>query len=498
MSVTEPLTAATNFDRLIERYGSLLSTAEQSALQASLATPMPKGFWLNTHAADKEVILAELSALGVAYEPMPWHPLGFRCTNGVALGKTWLYGAGLLHIQEEVSMLPVQALAPEPGECVLDLCAAPGNKTAQIALMMQRRGTVVANDINYTRLRALGQVIKRMGLCNINLTRIDGTSYPKLPGQFDRVLVDAPCSCEGTLRKSAGRVVVPKAANSERLASTQIALLKKAMQLVKPGGRIVYSTCTFAPEENECVIDTLLKRFPEELVVRDVAIPHFNFTAGITEWQGRQLSPDCAKTWRVWPHLNNTGGFYIAVLEKRAKPTVTVPLRPANAVVPPVVQQDMPDVVRKTYAWFGIASAVAAEQVFDASGRRGIYMSYRDNAVHDGERFATLPFEAAGLFFIKTKIHFPKLSTAAVRLLGLHATRQWLNLSRAQLSVYLAKQTQLIELSDAIITEEVGYVVVKYRGIPLGLGVLRCQDNRTSGELTSLFPGDLLSTEKIC
>jgi len=160
---------------------------------------LPTCFWTNTLKISAEDLQQFLNEDGCVITPIAWRPSAFRTTMP-AFGKRWEYVTGLFQIQEEVSMLPVIFLDPQPGERVLDLCAAPGNKTAEMSVRMQNRGTILANDRNYNRLRALGQISKRLGLMNISTSIYDGRQYPRLENAFDKVLVDAPCSGEGTFR----------------------------------------------------------------------------------------------------------------------------------------------------------------------------------------------------------------------------------------------------------------------------------------------------------
>ena len=170
-------------------------------------------------------------------------------------------------------MLPPIALDPKPGERVLDLCAAPGGKSAQLSLMMQNRGTLVVNDLSFARLRALRATQERLGLRNMVLCAQEGQTLLKdhLPC-FDKVLVDAPCSCEGTLRKRGKWTYEPDEGQfKRRLISTQKSLLMQALKLTRSGGRVVYSTCTLDPDENEGVISAVLEEWTRMRTRGDVS-----------------------------------------------------------------------------------------------------------------------------------------------------------------------------------------------------------------------------------
>ncbi len=271
---------------------------------------LPQTFWVNSLKENYQLDLDHCA-------PIIWRPQAFRYKNSDSLGLSWQYRTGLLQIQEEVSMLPVKLLDPQPHETIIDLCAAPGNKTAEIAVALQNTGTVIANDRNYQRMKALGQITRRLGLMNITITIQNAANYQSFPNYFDKVLVDAPCSCEGTVRKKPDRPIAVNPRQHRHFASSQIAILKKAVNLCKPGGRIVYSTCTFAPEENEGVISAILNHYREQVLVEPIKLDNFRWCDGITEWQDQHYHSSVQHTMRVWPHLNNTGGFFVAVLRKK-------------------------------------------------------------------------------------------------------------------------------------------------------------------------------------
>ncbi len=300
----------------LERYRAIIP--EWEAFLESLQHPLPTVLWTNTLRITPEELVAILREEGIAVTPLPWYPGAFRVqSEHPSPGTTWAYFAGLFHIQEEVSLLPPYLLQPQPNERILDLCAAPGNKTAQIAVMMENTGTVVANDHNRHRVGAIRAVVDRLGLINVSILVSDGTSFSPRNGTFDRVLVDVPCSCEGTSRKTPTVLAQCSLHFSERLAKRQLLLLKRAVEVCRPGGIIAYSTCTYAPEENEMVVDQVLQLFPEQLEILPITIPNFTFSPGLTAWQGHELNRNLRHTLRVYPHQNDTGGFYVALLRKR-------------------------------------------------------------------------------------------------------------------------------------------------------------------------------------
>jgi len=242
----------------LERYEPLVDDA--AAFRAACDRPLPSVVRVNEMAASPARVREAFDEEGVAYEPVDWHDGLFRLPDGNP-GGNWPYVHGWTHGQEEVSVLPGLALDPQPGEHVWDACAAPGSKTTQIADAMNDEGTVVANDNNLGRLSALRHNAERLGITNAIVTNQDARNFSTKPlafDEFDRALVDAPCSCEGTCRKNLDVVDQWTLDHVHAVAGIQKGILARAVQATRSGGTVVYSTCTFAPEENEAVLDHVL------------------------------------------------------------------------------------------------------------------------------------------------------------------------------------------------------------------------------------------------
>jgi len=254
------------------------------------------------------------AAEGVAAAPADWNPSVLRVDTD-APGSTWPYVHGWVHGQEEVSALPPAVLAPEPGERVWDAAAAPGSKTTQLADLMDDRGTLVANDTNMGRLAPLRSNTERLGVTNAVVTHQDARNFSTKPlafDAFDRTLVDAPCSCEGTVRKNPDAVEEWTREHLEHVAGLQKGILRRAVQATREGGVVVYATCTFAPEENEAVLDHALATEDCRVVDYDVGL---ETRPGVAAWQGETYDEGVTRAKRVYPHLNDTGGFFCAKLE---------------------------------------------------------------------------------------------------------------------------------------------------------------------------------------
>lgn len=296
----------------IERYRSIIPDFDD--FLSILAQPLPTTVRINTLKTDRSSLLDRLDRAGVAYTGLNWYPLGLRL--GVERpGKMIEHTLGLIHIQEEISMVPSLVLDPKPGEQVLDLCAAPGSKTTQISQTMVNRGLVIANEPSLSRITSLRSNCERLGSVNIAITRYDGRRFPL--HQFDRILLDAPCSGEGMSRKDPKVLSRCSVKRSNDLQVLQVGLLRRAVDLARPGGVIVYSTCTYAPEENEAVLDKVLELYKDQVRLEKVSIPGLRGNCGLSEWNGTEFKDDMENCARYYPHQNDTGGFFVAKLFKR-------------------------------------------------------------------------------------------------------------------------------------------------------------------------------------
>jgi NOL1/NOP2/sun family putative RNA methylase len=295
----------------LDRYEPLVDDVD--AFRAACDRPLPSVVRTNRIKAPPERVREAFEAEGVAHEPVGWHDGIFRLPDGNP-GGNWPHAHGWTHGQEEVSALPALALDPRPGDRVWDACAAPGSKTTQIADLMDDEGTVVANDNNLGRLSALRHNAERLGVTNAIVTNQDARNFSLKPlafDEFDRALVDAPCSCEGTCRKNPDVLEEWTLDHVHGVAGIQKGILTRAIQATRPGGTVVYSTCTFAPEENEAVLDHALATEGCEIVAFDLPL---ETAPGVTEWDGETYDESVTRAHRVYPHHNDTGGFFCAKL----------------------------------------------------------------------------------------------------------------------------------------------------------------------------------------
>lgn len=295
----------------MERYKEIIPDFD--AFMATLEKPQPVTIRVNRLKATPEQVADALKKRGFDIKPTALSEWILQVEGEGSVAKTLEHWLGWFYIQEASAATAVMALEPHPGECILDLCASPGGKTTQMAELMNNMGLIVANDTTPKRLRALLANLSRLGVVNTIVTQWDGRNYPDLGIVFDKALVDAPCSSEGKAREEPELRQGADINFVRSISSTQKGLLRRALELVKPGGIVVYATCTFAPEENEAVVAYALQKVPCELLPINLPVPH---SPGLIEWQGRVFGEEMKKCVRIYPHHIDSGGMFLAKLRK--------------------------------------------------------------------------------------------------------------------------------------------------------------------------------------
>jgi NOL1/NOP2/sun family putative RNA methylase len=297
----------------LSRYDPIVE--DPAAVHDACERPLPSVVRVNGIKATPDRIRRAFESAGVEFDPVGWHEGLFRLGEGESPGNSWPFVHGWVYGQEEVSAVPALALNPDPGERVLDCCAAPGSKTTQLAARMDDRGLLVGNDNNLGRLSALRSNAERCGVTNLAVTRADARNFSLKPfdGQpFDRTLVDVPCSCEGTIRKNPDALDNWSLDHVEGIAGVQKGVLERSIEITRPGGTVVYSTCTFAPEENEAILQHALENHDCRLLEYELPL---EYVPGLTEWNGESFDDSMRRAKRIYPHHNDTGGFFCAKLE---------------------------------------------------------------------------------------------------------------------------------------------------------------------------------------
>ncbi|MDE6276320.1 MAG: RsmF rRNA methyltransferase first C-terminal domain-containing protein [Clostridia bacterium] len=271
-----------------------------------------QGLRINSLKCDGKAVFDEFDL-----RPIAWCDSGYYFNGDDRPGKSVLHEGGAFYIQEPSAMAVVESMDVREGDTVLDLCAAPGGKSSQIACKLQGSGLLISNEIIPSRAKILSQNIERMGVRNcVVLNQSPSDLAKRLKGVFDRILVDAPCSGEGMFRKNPLAVDEWSPANVENCKQRQLDILDSAVEMLKDGGVIVYSTCTFSKQENEEVIDEFLQKYEDF----EVAESKFKFCDGYN-LEGSKYNDELVKTNRIFPHKFEGEGHFFAVL-KNSRETV--------------------------------------------------------------------------------------------------------------------------------------------------------------------------------
>lgn len=299
-------------EQFIKRYEAIIP--DFKLFLNVLETPLKQSFRINTIKASKQEVLSQLSEIKLT--PIPWCDIAFRIQDKINIGSLAEHKAGMIYSQEAVSMIPSLILDPKPDEKILDIAAAPGSKTTQIAAMMNNQGLIVANDVSRNRINALISNIERMGVMNTVVTSLPGQRIGYLANEyFDKVLLDAPCSLEGTIRNTPEALTGWNKSKIKRLSKLQKGLINSAYKSLKPGGSLVYSTCTFAPEENEAVIDYLLNKY-SDVSCEPITISSIKTRPAILNWGEANFAESIKNAIRIYPQDNDTEGFFVAKIRK--------------------------------------------------------------------------------------------------------------------------------------------------------------------------------------
>lgn len=321
---------------LAEKLFNLFTPMEAFAFFEANETPRPVVIRTNTLRTNRRSLAQALINRGVVLEPVgKWSKVGLQVfESAVPLGATPEYLAGHYILQAASSFLPVMALAPQPNERVLDMASAPGGKTTYISALMRNTGTVIANDASKPRAKGLIGNIHRLGCKNTIVTNLDArTAFPKALGGFDRVLLDAPCTGTGVISKDPS----VKTSKNERdflaIPHMQRQLLLAAIDSVdhssKTGGYLVYSTCSVTVEENEAVVQYVLRKRPNVKIV-DTGLGDFG-SPGFSNYMGKHFDAKMPMTRRYFPHRENVDGFFVCKLKKTGPSPADTPAADATA-----------------------------------------------------------------------------------------------------------------------------------------------------------------------
>ncbi len=303
----------------VHRFEQLIPPSGRAEAISGLTTKRVTTLRANTLKTDGTTLQKDFSVKGIRLIPVAWSPDAFivKDTPLRDITETSEYAEGKLYVQSLSSMIPPVVLNPKPGDKVLDIAAAPGSKTTQMASLMKNTGQILANDSSQTRSYRLVANLKTQGVTIAAALKLDGRGlWTKYPEYFDKTLVDVPCSMDGRFYTEDPATFEDWSLKKVRdLAHLQRTLLRSAISSTKPGGTIVYSTCTLSPEENEDVIDWILKKEPGVVSVEEIILPNAPLAPALASWAGKQFHAEITKTARIYPSPTMEG-FYVAKLCK--------------------------------------------------------------------------------------------------------------------------------------------------------------------------------------
>ena len=389
-------------------------------------------------------------------QPVPWIDNAFEYEDNVSPAKHPYYFAGMYYLQEPSAMTPANLLPIEPGDRVLDLCAAPGGKATELGAKLNHTGLLVANDISNSRAKALLKNIELFGIPNVLVTSEPPEKLAgKFPAFFDKILIDAPCSGEGMFRKNPGMMKDWETYGPKHYSDLQRSIVPHAIRMLKPGGMLLYSTCTFSPEENEGTVKFMLDLDPD-LEVVDIPNRYEGFAPGRPELIEDGIE-DLKKCVRIWPHKMNGEGHFIALLRKKDKGEVlekkTKPRK--DKALPTLLEEFMKDC---SYPINGNDIEIQEDRVYmmpeGIKGMKGLRF------LRSGLLLGTL-----------TKDRFEP-SQAFAMVLKKDQYKATIDLSRIDHRVIRYLKGETIEVDDLPLKRQKGWQLVCVDGFPLGWGKL--------------------------
>lgn len=440
-----------------ERMLKLLGEEEFKAYEKSFQDERMYGLRVNT---DK-ISLEEFETIcPFEIRKIPWIRNGyFYDGTKVSPAKHPYYHAGLYYLQEPSAMTPANLLSVEPGDAVLDLCAAPGGKATELGVKLQGRGVLLANDISNSRAKGLLKNLELFGIPNMIVTNETPDRLLQcFEGFFDKILIDAPCSGEGMFRKDPAIMKSWVKKGPEEFAAIQREIVTTAVQMLKPGGVLLYSTCTFAPEENEGTILHLLKENP------DLEVQKADWYEGFSKGRPQWLSEDCEgyeeqleNCIRIFPHKMNGEGHFIALLHKKGN-------RISHS-----------DITRQKRRYFENEDFDEFLSILDMEWDKNCFEAYQDRVYYmplGSDRPKKLHLLRNGLLMGECRKNRFEPSQALAMSLKAEQCRQTISLDKEDVRVIKYLKGETIEVDDIVRENASGWHLVCVDGYPLGWGKL--------------------------
>ncbi|MEO0254564.1 MAG: NOL1/NOP2/sun family putative RNA methylase [candidate division WOR-3 bacterium] len=442
----------------------LIGSKETKEFFESVKDEFPKTLRVNILKTDKNFLKERLIKKGFILKENPLYENSFEVIyEPYEIGKTLEHYAGLFYIQEKSSLLPVKILKPEKGQFILDIASAPGSKATQIGEIMENKGVLVCNDIHLPRIKALTHNIDRIGLINTAITMMDGVQFGKFYFEsFDKILVDAPCSSMGTLHKAKEVLSWWNEREVNFYKIIQKKLLVSAIKALKVGGEIVYSTCTLTVEENEELIDEILKSYPVEVMKIDKL--NINEERGITEYRDKKFSKEIEKAIRIWPHKSKMEGFFIVKMKKidKLKKEKDYVLKKEYRKLLKRDNSEVRRFLKFLKEYFGIDESYFDDKIFKL--KNDIWL-----LSEDFEKFEIPHSFREGMRIARLHNNEYKLTTNFVQLVFPFIKKNIYEIKNSEDAIKILKGFD-IEISDK---ERDGFKVLVYDGICLGIGIKR-------------------------
>ncbi len=469
-------------EKYIERTKQLLPKEELDLFFEKVTEPLPKVIRCKEAKYINNIEGWELSPTAISE--------GFfidrKDRETLPLGKTLPHFTGQIYVQTLSSMLPVEVLNPQPDEKILDLCAAPGSKTSFIAQRMGNSGCIVANEISGSRSKKLVANLNRTGVTNTVVTQTDGVAMSAFLGQeFDRVLLDAPCSSEGFSRKDSK--FFEKMWSEQKIfvaAKLQKKLIESAFEMLRPEGIMLYSTCTSAPEENEFVVQHLMETYPEEVELLSFELPNIPSRKGISEFFGKKINKEISeKVHRIYPHLQtdlwNSESFFLSLIRKK------LPIRKAPSRKPIIREpieiykkNKQAEILTRFSKRFGIEKSIL---VRNQAGSKNV-LAEKNNEIFITTRDAA-SFCRKNLFRrfgMKVLDKDRNITTQFAMAYGKFATKNTISLNETQKNKWLAGYDLFLEEELESSSNE---IIVMYQDFCLGHGKLQNEGKKLKNKL---------------
>ena len=469
---------------LLEYLGRLLPSDEHREKFVQFSkSPQPPSFRLNSLLSKAKALN---SSLPNEFTSVPWCENGFVSSNmSKKMGRSFEHAIGGIYIQAKAPMLAVDVLDPKPGDRILDLCAAPGGKTTQIAAQMNNTGLIVANESNSKRISSLVGNIERCAVANTVITQTKGTILARyFHNYFDKILVDAPCSGDGILRKDTTFLRYWSPENSKRQAQIQIGLLRAAFHMLRPGGTLVYSTCSLSIDENEHVIMGLIDRYDKNVIMK--APPKIDVPPP-SDYIKKNSYKDALKSIRVWPHIHDSEGAFIARISK-ATPTQWTKVES--------------DAKEWSYTKTTDSAASQAIDILEKLWQGDIPRIAGQVLSYNGKQIVTQPKESESLrtqlpFFVRSGMRighrynqFYHLSQPAVSLYGEVLNKKHIELIWPQVQqVFRGLPLKLTEK-----TKYRGEIICRFQGWSLCKAMIECDGNRLNPMLPKLYHNEAINS----